>query len=630
MRFLTLISSFFFFWNITLFAQIDSLTNRLLTVDENQQNEIKIKLGRAYLLSDLSETKRLSHEVINSVNSDTELAAQANDLLGRYYFYSSKLDSAALHFDLARSYHAAHGNKDKEASIGISLGSVYLRAGQYTDASETLLSSASYFQSIDDEINLSKCYSNLAAAMAEIGNLKEAIEYNESAIQMMKTHNMSNVLMIALPNLATQYFQNGDSALAIKTYIDAESLASEADNKRSLALIYNNLGELYQGRGEINTAKDYINRSISLKKGMGQIKGLEEAYYNLGLIEQTAGNSSKALLYYDQAMESMVGIGQIKIMRALSQVHENLGNLNASLSYERRASALDQELNLAKLNEELNDMTQKYESIQKDNEILQLSSQNRQLEISKIKNRSWGIIATVGLLGSLGILYFLILSNRRKQYILQQKHIDQLKRKDEEIIEKMIMSQEAERNRIASDLHDSLGSKLATLKRFIEGLIDQHNLKPKAINLADESYQELRSISHSINSGVLTDKGLIPAIERMAENVTHSRAIKIKLSNQNMSKRLPAFKEIQIFRILQEIITNAIKHSNGDELKIKVSENGKHLNIEVLDNGKGFDLKKAKRGIGLRSIEQRLQSINADSDIKSNPKGTIYQINVPV
>jgi hypothetical protein len=206
----------------------------------------------------------------------------------------------------------------------------------------------------------------------------------------------------------------------------------------------------------------------------------------------------------------------------------------------------------------------------------------------------------------------------------------------------MLESQETERQRIANELHDNLGSMLATLKLNFENLrqkkqelaTEESNLYDKTDALIEEAYQEIRNISHLKNLGVIGNEGLVIAVKKMAEKMSVIKKLKINVIPYGLSERLENTLEVTVYRIVQELATNIIKHSKATDVNIYLTQHSnQNLNIIIEDNGVGFNPKdKAKsEGIGLKNIERKVEQMNGTFTIDSIiSKGTTIIIDIPL
>jgi signal transduction histidine kinase len=200
-----------------------------------------------------------------------------------------------------------------------------------------------------------------------------------------------------------------------------------------------------------------------------------------------------------------------------------------------------------------------------------------------------------------------------------------------------ITIRENERKRIAGDLHDSLGPLLSAVKLNIGNVEvrdpgDQQVLEKTGTYL-DEIIGSLRRISYDLLPGTLERKGLLEAIREFIGQVKNKQSVNIQLyvvKEISVSKE----KEIHIFRMIQEIVHNTIKHAQANNLQIGFSEEGGYLLCLTKDDGKGFDKEKVmsgSHGLGLRSLESRCEILNGILTLDSMPgAGTNYFIKIPL
>lgn len=193
---------------------------------------------------------------------------------------------------------------------------------------------------------------------------------------------------------------------------------------------------------------------------------------------------------------------------------------------------------------------------------------------------------------------------------------------------------ENERRRIATDLHDSLGPLLSTVKLNISSIEvpdprDQTVVK-KSGKYIDDIITSMRQISHDLLPNSLERKGLPDAIREFAAQVAGDLAVNVytvKTLTHQPSR------DIHIFRIIQEIIHNTVKHAGATKLEIGFSEEPEELLVLVNDNGKGFNVERSRResrGLGLKSLDIRTDILRGTISIRSVPgEGTHYYIRIP-
>ena len=220
--------------------------------------------------------------------------------------------------------------------------------------------------------------------------------------------------------------------------------------------------------------------------------------------------------------------------------------------------------------------------------------------------------------------------------IERQKTANLLKEQELTAIDAMIEGQEKERQRIANDLHDDLGGLMATLKLHFNALKDKQTpeLYTKTNALIDEAYNKVRTVAHAKNSGVIAKQGLLIAITKVANKISASNKLMIDVIDHGLENRLENSLELTIFRIIQELITNVIKHANATEVTIHITNHDDSLNIMVEDNGKGFNpsqITKTNEGMGISSIDKRVEHLNGSMTIESElNQGTTVIIDIPL
>ncbi|MGV6832003.1 MAG: sensor histidine kinase [bacterium] len=277
-----------------------------------------------------------------------------------------------------------------------------------------------------------------------------------------------------------------------------------------------------------------------------------------------------------------------------------------------------------------------------ENETDKLKLDKLSLESKRTKNRNIAY-ALGGLLLFGGITFSLIQKNtRRKQLLAEQekelqtqKLTSVLKEQELTAIDAMISGQEKERQQIANDLHDELGGLMATLKLHFNALQEkpEAQLFTKTENLIDRAYQKVRTVAHSKNSGVMANKGLLKALKDMARTTSESGKLHVEVVDFGLEQRLENSLELTIFRIIQELITNVIKHAEANQASIHLTQHEGSLNIMVEDNGKGFDTNATKTsdGMGINSIDKRIDNLGGQVTIDSAPnKGTTIIIDLPI
>ncbi len=414
------------------------------------------------------------------------------------------------------------------------------------------------------------------------------------------------------------------------------------------------IGNYYEENKELKEALSYYIEALSLYKSPKdgyEIISYLGATLNIGVYYYFNKNYKKSLLFLKNIEKNngkLIKRKRIYFDYWLALVYAKLEKHKEAFFYLKRSRTNQFSFNQSKHLVAINDIQTKYQTAKKEKENLQLKQINQQTEIQRKQNKNLFLGALLFILFA-GTTAVLSLKNSKKKRILAQqaqeistqKNLTLLKEQELTTINALIEGQEKERKRIAEDLHDNIGSVLATLKLHFDNLqinrekkkFNQDELFQKTEKLIDEAYFKVRSIAHAKNAGVIANQGLLVGIQMMAEKITSANTIKIDVIHFGLSKRIENSLEIGVFRIIQELITNILKHAEAKNTTINISQYENTLHIIVEDDGKGFDYKKTefKNGMGLNSIKTRIVHLKGTFNIDSTiGKGTSILINIPI
>ncbi|WP_299277563.1 sensor histidine kinase [uncultured Psychroserpens sp.] len=440
-------------------------------------------------------------------------------------------------------------------------------------------------------------FTNIAISFMDIDRAEEAISYFRKTIPLALSLKDSVREGHAYANIAIVHNtinNNLDSALYYNE--KAKSILEHFNDHQSLAYNYNNLADIHKQLNDCDLASKYFLKadSISFKDNIAKSKII--FYENMSSLYLECNDYKNASLYFDK---------------------------------------------LIKLKDSINEFDQNVAIEQLNNEKLRANNLESEANAKKKQNLVYGLL---GILALGSIIAFLLFKNtKRKQKLAEQdkeletqKLTTVLKEQELKSIDAMIEGQEKERQRIANDLHDDLGGLMATVKLHFNALKDKQTpeLYDKTNQLIDEAYDKVRTVAHAKNSGVIAKQGLLKAINDMAENISASNKIKIDVIDHGLENRLENSLELTIFRIIQELITNIIKHASATEATIHITNHEDSLNIMVEDNGIGFNpsqVTKTNKGMGISSIDKRIEHLEGSMTIESEKKqGTTIIIDIPL
>ncbi len=207
------------------------------------------------------------------------------------------------------------------------------------------------------------------------------------------------------------------------------------------------------------------------------------------------------------------------------------------------------------------------------------------------------------------------------------------------LLKGLFSAQEAERRRIASELHDGIGQQLVTLLMRMQAqaktLTDEHcRLALEDMRrIVGETVQEVRGLSHGLRPSVLDDIGLVPALERLVADVRQTGLLQVELSIEHApQQRLPEDIETAVYRIAQEAVSNALKHSGASRVQVGLTCGDQEVSLIVSDDGRGLpSAADASEGLGLPGMRERAILLHGELQIASAPgQGTTVRVTIPL
>ncbi len=520
----------------------------------------------------------------------------------------------------------------------------------------------------------SKAYSNLANVYAAAGeffqksnkdSLKTGLQLpaqfdlfdqaeNCYAESLKYAWNASDSLRIAYASygLAIVSYQKKEYSEAIKKYSKVEEWISEVlfltkDQKKSEALLQlrswnlnlRGLSLLELGRNTsdkqlfLRSLRDF-RRTITNIEKYGHETELIEVSHNIALAFEDLGEPDSSLFYNRKSLALNEEFAEDNLYNkskswyGLSSNFEQLEQLDSALYY------------LRKYNNSHGDLINEEQSASIAQWLVLFETEKKDLEIKNLKF----IQLSGGITFVLLIIILIIIVQKRlvQNRLANQKINDLLQQQEINSLQGVLAGQEKERQRIATDLHDKLGAILGMVKLHfsaVEERIDvlrDDNKKQydKANELLDKASTEVRNISHNLLSGVLVKFGLVPALQDLKDTVEATGKLKVQLvAGDQTGGRLSGEQELQVYRIVQELISNILKHAKATEAVIQLNRTNGEINLIVEDNGVGFDVEAArqKQGIGLKNLEARAAKLKAKLHFDSGKgAGTTVSVDIPL
>lgn len=512
------------------------------------------------------------------------------------------------------------------------------------------------------------------------GNLDTALAFYFEALEMSSYNDLKELEAETYLEIGTTYTSNNDHKNALLNFKQAIAIFRSLGKKQELAINLLNTGYTYYSMSHYDTALLYYNEAGPIFDSLGLRIGQA---YNLG---------NRALVFWKMRKMAAAERGLLTAISMLeslgdqygmAEYHNKIGNLyleqglldratshlkdglSIALEIDLKEQIRDASLILSRLNASLQDFDQAYryhkqyvaykDSVQNKEVTMRMADLRTKFEVSlkekeidlleKDKNLHRIYIAiSVVLLMFFIVLYFLNRQRMKAQNLLtsaeRSAHDQQIREilqsQERKALESMIQGRDKERKHLAHELHNHLGSMLATIKINLNGMSEESKRVQTLHELVDQIYADVRGLSHTLNMGVAEDFGLVSALQELADSLSKSGKIAVEF-NAVMENCIISFEnEIVIYRIVQELTSNVLKHAQATEMAILLTcfSNDDIINIMVSDNGKGIDFAKSTAksdGIGLKALQRMIQRLQGEYQIDTHPsKGTTVNIDLPL
>lgn len=567
------------------------------------------------------------------------ICARADIGLGHIYENKGLLDSSEYYY-----YHAYEDYLQINDSLGI--GRAMYNLSMFYQTKIDYESSLKYALESHRILKRIKSKGLYASSILNLGNIYFYLKDYDSAYSCYQECKALAIKLEkyalesrASSNIGVIYFQRSEYEKARDAWLKSIEFSESIKDKRELSILYRNTSIVYKRLGDTLGAIDLSERALEFSR-TSKIKELEiEALVNLGILHKQTGVYDIAEQYYQEAVEMAERYNMFWQMQIayhnITAFYETTGDFEKAYEYSQKDISVQDSIN----NEQQIKARERYKA---EYELMHYQDLNRLKELEKKKirferNLSFGLGITA--IVFLVLILFFIRMRARKNRIIAAQIIQKLEDEKKLMAAQSVMvGEEKERERIARELHDGIGVLLSTASIHFSSVEEKADKETsemlnKANKLLKDASKEVRQISHNMMPGVLSKFGLREAIEDLCEDVEEASNIKIGLSLTCGDSRLPENMEIMIYRVIQEMINNTIKHAEATKISLAIVRDINNITIDYRDDGKGFDEDKLPHGknLGLSGIRSRIEYLGGSTALSSEPgKGTSYFISIPL
>ncbi|WP_212001932.1 tetratricopeptide repeat protein [Chitinophaga sp. HK235] len=429
----------------------------------------------------------------------------------------------------------------------------------------------------------------MGSCMVSLHRYEEGEQYYRQAINTGRELEDSAYVLKAQLNLGNLYFEQGNREKAYQQYSQALELSDKYPQPELLTYLYLGYGRELFNLNRFTEAFSYVEKAITMAQEYNATNELRWAYLVASNLKATMGDYKQAFL-----------------------LREKFEVLNDSLTGDA-----------ARNNVALLEM--QYQSEKKDRELTEKQLQLTRKDLQLQHKNMWLFFFLISAILLLAFA-FLVWQRLKHRHKLQQQQLQTMEvEKTVQVLEAMIQGEERERTRLSKDLHDGVGGLLSAVKMHFAAVKHDRTVLQTdkgfihAMGMLDDAIGEVRKTAHNLMPELLARMGLAEAVRFYCRNVSHSRHLTISCYAPDDIGRFKANFELSVYRIVQELVNNIIKHSQATEAFVQLTRHGQLLTITVEDNGIGFQTHPGlQTGMGLNSLQSRIKALNGNLEIDAS------------
>jgi len=522
----------------------------------------------------IEEAKRRKGE-----KSQTLKAAFMNLLAAKYQMQGLYGEATSLMVEALKIFEE-NGN-DKYASIlNFNIGVYHVSLKDYASGEKYFAQSYERFKKLKDSTHMSASLIALSECYFKLDEDEKSRETAELSYEIAEKTNY-------LPAQISYFWITG-------------SLYKKENNYKK-ALQQFNAGEILAITTDIYTNYYLVHFIVDKMKIYNSQKKYQLALDESKKLDNILSDPSITIILHDYhkvMSESYFGV------RETSKAYEHLEQ-----AYTLKEKTLDKE------NKEIvNRLTLEYETEKKERQI---AEQELKIQKKNVQMRNWLIVGIIIIGGFLTYFFQMRRNQRNKLRIIE-------KEKENEVLSARVLGEEIERSRISKELHDGIASNLVAIKLQIENTTE---VSRKILSLVQETHKEVRQIAHNLMPIDFENQNIVEVIKSFCDECnTDYRPVNFQTNIEKV--RFSKDRSMVLYRVVQEFIQNAIKHSQAKQIDVLFMENEGLITLNVEDNGIGFDTKLKEASKGLSGVIERLRKIKGRITIDSSDRGTSIFISI--
>lgn len=621
-----------------------------MLVAESSNDSIRLRLYNKisfyYIFNDPERAKDLLLKGIEQAETKNVPFSEAElvNTYGIYFDVSGKSDSAKYYFEKALDISETHDYKIITVMVINNLGMFHWNKGSYQEALDYFFQALEMNKNNTLDSGNGAYFNNIGLIYQEMGQMDKALEYHQKGLAVREKYNQKSDIATSLSNIAVVLGAQGEYAKAEETFLKAIQMAKAENELGKYYDALNGLSDSYldqnQSRKSIPLLEELLkgrnDNNIDRRSNLATISNLIKAH-------NATGNLPAALRYVEMGnifLQEFPDLrnSAVQFFQNASQTYFRTNNPEKGSEYLEKAIATKEEIFSAENASAIANLETKFKVSEKERDLAQARANLAESEL-EVEQKNIFIFGTVALAVFLGILGFLV-------YRQQKLKNSQLKKEGElksalAKIETQNQLQE-QRLRISRDLHDNIGSQLTFIISSIDNL--KFGLREAGTSVTDklakiseftsQTIYELRDTIWAMNKTDISVEDLQARISNFIEKAKIASDVDFQFNVDAILLKESHFTSVQgmnIYRIIQESVNNALKYSEASLIKVQISKSvatgDERFIVSIFDDGKGFDPESLDLGNGIANIKKRAKDLGGSVDISSEKgKGTSVQL----
>ncbi len=578
-------------------------------------------------------SKRINNQIfaIAKKNNSNYTFSKAYNFLGIISDVEGRFDSAKIYYKKSLYYSKTIHSHTSEASAYNNLGLIEWNMGNLKTALLYYHKALVIFEKINKQEYVANVLSNIGEIYGDLDDLKKSENYILKSYEIRKKINDDYGMSVSLINLGGLYDKKKQYKQSIKYYESGIILKRKMKDLLGIAISNNNYSLVLLKTGKLLEAKEALEESLKIcKETEAESNILENTYLGLCEVNISLNQLKEAKLYNQNALLISGKLKDRKRLLLYNNNEEKISVLEKNFKkahyYLKIQDSISKIIEGVDVKNAINLYETKYQTAQKEKLILRQQTESKQKNI-------WLIL--ISSIATIGLLLF------RQQRLKSRQQKQQSRLENELLQEQSNFKIQEQRLDISRELHDSVGSQLTFIISILDNMKNapvklENAIEKKIDNLsgyANNSISELRDTIWALNTDNLTISDLETRILNFVKEASEAvDGIDFNFENKVLYNFTFSSKQgINIFRVVQETVNNAVKHAGASKIDVFLSNTENELLMTIQDNGKGFDYEeKKKKSYGLSNITKRIEELNGTINLSSNQAGTVINCKIPI